>query len=183
MSYFVFHGDEEVEITCEGFDGLPSDRQSKVIELLGEPIRRDEYCVCFKKGESEAVDSAVEILRIYYRNHSATVRRRSNEMQNSMGVYYPADIRSIYEIQQGKCYFSGEPISLERRDYAIDHLKPVNVCGSSWPENLALVTKEVNLEKRDRTKAQYLNMLTKKHGQEWKEQQKNGMQKSISKGE
>ncbi|WP_260292394.1 HNH endonuclease domain-containing protein [Sedimenticola hydrogenitrophicus] len=96
-------------------------------------------------------------------------------MTMSGGVYEGEDLEEIFRIQEGKCYFTGTPLSPpshDKKNYSLDHLRPVCRRGSCWPENLAYVLKEVNQEKHDRSKAVYWNILEKRHGTDWVNERK-----------
>jgi hypothetical protein len=162
---------DTTDIYKEIFNGLPQARKSKIFELLGTPLSVTDHRYCFAKADGGRRDNALKIMTDYYEQKESAIRRKNLEMLCE-GTYTLDDIRAIFEIQQGRCYFSSEPISFEREDYSIDHLKPVCSGGSFWPGNLALVTKEINQEKHWRTKAQYCSFLEKSKGTSWVAQQK-----------
>ena len=100
----------------------------------------------------------------YERNKGRSEHRRWL-MSMSSGVHEKSDLSEIFLIQEGRCYFTGEPLS--EKNYSLDHLKPISKGGSDWPSNLAFVLKSVNQEKHHRTAAAYWHLLAKKHGDEW----------------
>lgn len=80
--------------------------------------------------------------------------RRQARVKNAVGRHTKAHLRTIWEIQKGRCYFSGKPLGrrFEDRKFTVDHLVPLgcrsfplgDVPGTNWPINLALVTFSVN---------------------------------------
>ena len=112
------------------------------------------------------------MVKKYISKKKQAERRTSDELFDSKGTYSASDIDAIFEIQKGKCYFTGAPISKEGKDYSIDHLTPIKSKGSSWPGNLALVKKEINTDKKDYTKVQYWKFLERKKGRKFVAQRK-----------
>jgi hypothetical protein len=98
--------------------------------------------------------------------------RRMLLMTLSGGRYEPADIEAIYDAQEGFCYFTGEYLSKQQKNFAVDHLKPVRSGGSSWPGNLALVTQQANQEKHGHTAQWYWRLLEQRRGRDWAEAQR-----------
>ena len=93
------------------------------------------------------------------RNRGRADHRRMLLMDLSGGRYEPADIEAIYDAQEGLCYFTGESLSMQQKNFVVDHLKPVRSGGSSWPGNLALVTRQANQEKHGHTAQWYWRLL------------------------
>jgi hypothetical protein len=91
-----------------------------------------------------------ELDRIF--SQLAARRRRQARMQAAPGFFLPEHIAALWEIQSGRCYFSGELLgsSFESSEYQIDHLWPLASSmfrisfGTNWPTNLALVTRRIN---------------------------------------
>lgn len=81
-------------------------------------------------------------------------------------------IEHIFEIQQGRCYYSGDPLIKNPSNYSKDHI--VSLCrgGSEWPANLALTLKSINTWKGGaNTKNDTLNWLAQKRGGAWLKKQ------------
>lgn len=77
-------------------------------------------------------------------------------------------INTIFEIQEGKCYYSGEPLCKDPKNYVIEHIHPVVFGGSDWPTNLALVLKEINTWKGGlRSPDETLRYIAKTKGKNW----------------
>jgi 5-methylcytosine-specific restriction endonuclease McrA len=74
-------------------------------------------------------------------------RVRRDRLQEAGGFHTARVIEELFIIQEGKCYYSGDELLTHPKNYAVDHLCPVYLGGTDWPENLALVITEVNLKK------------------------------------
>lgn len=98
-------------------------------------------------------DGTRDVVRYMLQSTAAAARRRAR-LKRAEGFHLPGHIRVLWEIQAGKCYFSGERLGMafEERKFAVDHLTPIavrpapfsGIPGTNWPVNLALVTKRVN---------------------------------------
>ena len=108
----------------------------------------------------------------YERMKSITARaRRAARVRKAAGHHLKEHYRILWEIQDGRCYFSGEPLgqNFEDRKYSVDHLYPLAsgrfMCflpaGTQWPVNLALVTPFVNSGKGGRKPGEYLSEVRK----------------------
>jgi hypothetical protein len=101
---------------------------------------------CLKEGSRDAVRSLLQ--------GAAAYARRRARVANAVGHHLPSHYRVLWEIQNGKCYFSGTSLGqcFEDRAFCVDHLSPLavksppfdGIAGTNWPINLALVTKRVN---------------------------------------
>jgi len=99
-------------------------------------------------GTDKAINT--ELDRIFSR--AAAYRRRQARLKAAPGFHMPEHIAVLWEIQSGRCYFSGEILGadFETSRYQIDHLWPLASSmfrasfGTNWPTNLALVTTRVN---------------------------------------
>jgi len=100
----------------------------------------------------------------FFKTKQRSEYRKDSMLEKSAGLYEKEDIENIYKIQKGLCYYSGKPL---HGKYSIDHIKPVRSGGNSWPENIALVLKEINQEKHGKTKTAFLNKLKKSYGKQW----------------
>lgn len=96
-----------------------------------------------------------------------TMTRNELEYEFSGGLYLPEDIEQILEAQKFCCYFTGDPLSSNPKNYQIDHLTPIYSGGSSWPLNIALLTKTANLQKTYQTRAEYWRFLQRRNGESW----------------
>lgn len=148
------------------FDKLPEALRLRIEQASSEITDFDGLLAIAFRSEDDARDCLAEIEK-FQRNAERTRRRRSNESWFSGGRYESTDIEQILDIQEGKCYYTGQPLSKVRKNYSIDHIRPVQSGGSSWPGNLALVLKQVNQEKHSLSQAAYWKLLAKRNGAEW----------------
>lgn len=81
-------------------------------------------------------------------------RRRARE-QNAAGVHTAADIRECYMEQAGRCAYCGMPVY---DDYHVDHIIPLARGGTNWPENICIACPNCNLEKGDKTLAEWFSL-------------------------
>lgn len=100
----------------------------------------------------------------------AALRRKDRE-RSAAGFHLPEHYRILWNIQSGRCYFSGVPLGarFEDRAFSIDHLRPLaarqppfgdGIAGTQWPTNLALVTVHVNKSKGANTAEQYVALAS-----------------------
>jgi hypothetical protein len=92
--------------------------------------------------------------------------RRIARVQKAVGHHLKEHLRTLWSIQGGRCYFSGEPLgqSFEEEKFSVDHLIPLatrsfpftDIPGTNWPTNLALVTLRVNRMKGARRPEEFL---------------------------
>lgn len=74
--------------------------------------------------------------------------RRRARLINAPGTHTAADIRALYDEQQGQCSYCGIRLF---DDYHVDHVQPISRGGSNGVENLLLACPECNLSKNDKT--------------------------------
>ena len=146
------------------------------VNELPETYRKliDGHCVSDNRDDKQLAFNYVDIdygrqvserIKNYQRNKVRANSRKNLEYYNCSGVVEKKDIEDIRKLQDNKCYYTGN--ELTDKNYSIDHMTPVAKGGSFWPSNIALVLKEVNLDKHDRSATQYWSLLKKKHGAEW----------------
>ncbi len=158
-------------ISKNEFDKLPEGLRQRIRQISSRIIESDAHLMISFRSEDDAENCRMEIKK-YGRNLERAERRRSTETWASGGRYETTDIEQIFDIQEGKCYYTGQPISRESKNYSVDHITPVCSGGSSWPSNLALVLKQVNEEKHDLSQRAYLQLLEKRNGTEWARRRK-----------
>lgn len=139
-------------------------------EFLNKTIFKDTNGskIEFEVPDDENAETLIRLFKNYVNNR----RKRSNRIYSlynySNGIYAKEDLDAIYEIQEGKCYYSGEPLDGK---YSIDHIIPVIDEGSSWPINIALCLSLLNSQKRDTSKAKFMNKLERSRDKEWRSTQ------------
>ena len=117
-------------------------------------------------SESIATEIRKYYTRIQKRDNWAIAveRRKENLYLKSGGLYTDSDIDDIFKIQEGLCYYTGQPLLLGHNNFSIDHIIPISDYGSNWPGNIALTTKSINMEKRIKSKAQFFKTLADRFG-------------------
>jgi len=165
---FLDEGDDFDTITLSrsDFSGLPSKLKMEV-EQAADTATNSVERIEFIFANRAVAELLFEKLRRYEKNRDSAKRRRFLERTQSTGIYTASDIEEIFAAQDGLCYFSGQLLSRNERNYSIDHLRPVKADGTSWPGNLALVLKAVNQEKQDLSVRKYWAILGKRYGVEW----------------
>jgi len=148
------------------FYQLPEVLRDEVFSVL-VITKTTEDAFYFNAPDEITANHIYEKVKKYQKGAITAVDRKLNMYALSSGVYKEEDIDRIYEIQNGLCYYTGEPITNDPRNFAIDHITPVVDGGSSWPGNLALALKDINRAKLNKSKKQYLAILNKKHDAEW----------------
>lgn len=99
-------------------------------------------------------------------------RRRENRDFHLMyvaGFHTVADIRQIWEFQNGECHYCGISLgSVEsKHGFEKDHIEPISKLGSDWPSNLALTCIPCNQTKKELTAQAFWKILEKKHNKDW----------------
>ncbi|MDD2765895.1 MAG: HNH endonuclease domain-containing protein [Opitutaceae bacterium] len=98
-------------------------------------------------------------LRLERHAYGDLKRKRRRELLQEQDYFHTrADLRALWEIQGGRCYYSGVPLgrSFATANYHVDHLTPLSRFGHDGPSNLALVAATVNAQKRDQTRWVFL---------------------------
>lgn len=94
-------------------------------------------------------------------------RREAQTYEHCGGLCTPSDLREIWNIQRGRCYYSGLELSKAPKNYHIDHLIPVSKNGSFWPDNLVLAHSAVNLKKSDCDASYFIEDVRSEHDAKW----------------
>lgn len=71
-------------------------------------------------------------------------RQRKAVMRNAEGTHTAQDVKSIYDGQGGDCVYCGADLS---EGYHVDHIMPLVLGGSNWPNNLQCLCPTCNLRK------------------------------------
>lgn len=98
---------------------------------------------------------------------------RSIRLEEAGGFHNKLVLDQILEIQQGRCHYSGEILIKKPKNFVIDQITAIYLGGTNWPNNLALVIKEINTWKGGLTSSEdTLQWLAKKNGKDWLRKQK-----------
>lgn len=100
-------------------------------------------------------------------------RIRAKRINTAGGSHDKAVIERLFDIQNGRCYYSGDILTKRPKNYSVDHIIPVAKGGVDWPVNLALVLDEINTWKGGHaTSQQTLLWLSRDRGKAWLKRQK-----------
>jgi 5-methylcytosine-specific restriction endonuclease McrA len=77
------------------------------------------------------------------------------------GSHTAADIRRIHAEQGGKCACCGTPLSY---DYHVDHIMPLTLGGSNWPDNLQALCEFCNISKNAKHPLDFSRYWFRRHG-------------------
>ncbi|WP_290536882.1 hypothetical protein [Alcanivorax sp.] len=138
------------------------DETCEVTELL-------EHVECHRfvfEDPQQAKKLAMRVMK------SAKDKRREKERKareaQAEGFHTNACIDRIFEIQQGRCYYSGEPLIRDPINFSRDHIMPIRFGGTDWPGNIVLALKGINSWKgATKTKEMTLNWLAGERGTNW----------------
>ena len=89
--------------------------------------------------------------------------------KHAEGFYTDEDVRCLYELQNGECYFCGDKLGMigHLGSFHIDHLVPVSKGGTNWPGNLALVCEFCNKRKYNHNATRLWGKLKSEKGDGW----------------
>jgi hypothetical protein len=152
-------------ILREDFEALPDSIRNEFLDTILIKNYGDDT-VEFPV-DSEKSEQFCERIKAYFLNRKRSEIRKHNLRLLSGGMYEKEDIDRLFEIQEGRCYYTGERLTRNPKNYSIDHIVPVAEGGSSWPGNLALVTVDANQEKHDQSKRKMFAILEARYGKEW----------------
>ena len=72
------------------------------------------------------------------------------------GKVTASTLEAIMKLQRGKCYYSGQTLTLE--NVSCDHLQPLTRGGKHVPSNVVLCTKQVNQMKGTMTESEFVSL-------------------------
>ena len=75
-------------------------------------------------------------------------RNRRARILKAEGVHDDSDVKLIFDKQRGMCASCGARLSVEGNNkFHIDHIVPLALGGSNWPDNLQCLCRRCNLSK------------------------------------
>lgn len=77
-----------------------------------------------------------------------------NRRAKYVGKYTEADVQALMEKQAGRCPACKKDIKLR---YHVDHIMPIKLGGTNWPDNLQLLCPECNINKAAKDPFQWAN--------------------------
>jgi len=136
------------------------------IDSQGTNVRFGDRQIAFNMEGAPYCHDFLRRLKSYITSKErASIRR--DELMEAGGHHKRTDLQAIFDIQEGRCYYSGDPISFEKGGYTLDHITPLTDGGTHWPRNIALCTKYMNDSKNDTDKESFLRYLGKYRGKDW----------------
>lgn len=113
------------------------------------PERHAANSMSWRKSNPEKTS---EILRKYRSLNSealsAARSRRRAANKNAEGTHTAADIKAIFEKQNGLCANCETKLFKSgKQKYHVDHIMPLKLGGSNWPSNLQCLCPDCNLRK------------------------------------
>ncbi|VAW82620.1 hypothetical protein MNBD_GAMMA12-571 [hydrothermal vent metagenome] len=169
MSTYIL--DTNIYLQNPFFKSLSEEKLDK-LKLFGISFTFRDSDVVVSCCNNDIFNKCLAVLKPLSKIFTNSYHRKRRELTRSSGMYTQADLNELYEIQEGKCFFTGESLAGGKRGYSIDHIKPIREYGSSWPGNLALVNLATNNEKRHLSKTQYMHVLKKRNGDAWLKKQR-----------
>jgi hypothetical protein len=101
------------------------------------------------------------------RNKRSALKREIQKVEAG-GHYNKAVLEQLFIIQEGLCYYTGEKLEKNPKNFDLDHILSLYNGGSEWPENLAYCTKKINQEKGGLYLAHYIIYKQgEKKGHKW----------------
>jgi 5-methylcytosine-specific restriction endonuclease McrA len=77
-------------------------------------------------------------------------RNRDARKRNAPGKHTHADVARLYDVQSGRCIGCAAPlVKSGKGKYHVDHVMPLALGGSNWPDNLQLLCPPCNFSKND----------------------------------
>lgn len=85
----------------------------------------------------------------YHNKEKASISQRSSKARRrgAEGKYNKKDITRILDRQKWKCAEPRCSVSLRKSGYHVDHIMPLVLGGSNWPDNLQCLCPRCNLSK------------------------------------
>lgn len=140
----------------DNVDKLKEKNKKQYLDMKNDPEKYNKELLRKKKFKITHADqvkiSNRERDRRFPEKARAKTHKRLALKAQAPGAYTDADIKKLYESQQGKCAYCGCDISWAvKRQVHIDHVQPLSKGGSNWPDNLALACMRCNCSKADWT--------------------------------
>lgn len=141
-----------------------------LVEFAGNTERRAIYQFFFLDFDI-ARRMALKVQRSA-RNKRKEVARQLR-LVDAGGFHDKEALSRLFEIQRGRCYYSGDRLREDPKNYVVDHIQPIYLGGTDWPRNLALAIKEINTWKGGLASVKdTLRWIAEKRGDEWLRSQK-----------
>lgn len=158
-------------------------------ELVDAADTLEVQTVCFPDLVAWASAEDIDDVYLFYFSDFTKARVMAERVQSSArnkrkdlmrrirkdeagGFHNQWAIERLLEIQEGLCYYTGERLTTEPKNYVKDHIKSLWNGGTDWPGNIALVTQEINrLKGGVKSSNAMLKWLAQTRGDTWYRQQ------------
>lgn len=158
-------------------------------ELLAAADLIDSTVVRFADGAERAGPDETDHIYQFFFSDYATARKLAIRVQSSArnkrkdlmrrvrldeagGFHNQWAIDQLFEIQQGRCYYTRVPLTKSPKNFVKDHLISIFQGGTDWPGNLVLATCDANRYKGGVQSAEgFLQELAENRGQKWLSEQ------------
>ncbi len=125
----------------------------EIKKVMGHAPKRVFLEVAREKQESKRTESRKKKLLDLYKACKKEEKEWIDELENRQDHQLRSDKLYLYYVQQGRCMYSGEVISLEElwnnNKYDIDHIYPQSKVIDDSLDNRVLVKREMNANKDD----------------------------------
>lgn len=102
------------------------------------------------------------------RKLASTHKRRALKL-NGGGTYHVSDIENLIITQDSKCVYCKTDLIVDsRKNYHIDHIMPLCLGGSNYPENLQLLCAKCNWSKGGKHPEKYKSSIVFNHSDDIK---------------
>lgn len=132
-----------------------AERKKRYYEENKDKIREYKTNYYYKNKEY-----LLEYYREYYEENPQVykdrARNRRAKLKEVGGVFYKEDVDKLYELQQGKCVYCKTDLP---EGFHVDHIMPISLGGSNWPENLQLLCPTCNLRKHAKDPFDWANEI------------------------
>jgi 5-methylcytosine-specific restriction endonuclease McrA len=95
--------------------------------------------------------------------HRVHARNRKARMKGAVGRYTISDVRKTFSNQKGLCPACSADLSVV--GYHVDHIIPIKLGGTNWPDNIQLLCPPCNLSKAAKHPDAWLSELNKVRGE------------------
>lgn len=113
--------------------------------LLDNPEKKREIDAIYRDREKEKIKKANSKWSSENpEKRMANWRNRQARIANVGGTHTAEDVQTLLDNQSNKCVYCDDDLSL---GYHVDHIMPISLGGSNWPDNLQCLCPTCNVRK------------------------------------